>query len=188
LEPGRGFVIGGVDGCGQNEFTTADSGESWTGPRALVGGWARNLDVPNEVTTPQSPAARPCGTGTVLDLSRTSAEQAEALCRDGSVKVTVDGGVSWRDSGEATGAVALSNRLEDGILTTYAARAGVEGCEGVQVAKVEQGVEPTAVACIESARAAPGNVAISASSEAGWLVVGDDTWTSGADLTEWQQA
>ena len=121
-------------------------------------------------------------------LSRTSATQAEALCLDGSVKVTNDSGATWSDSGEAKGALAFSNRLEGGTLTTYAARGGVEGCDGVQIAKVVAGEEPAAVACVETKRPTPGTVAISASPQAGWLVVGDETWVSGADLTAWEQA
>lgn len=188
LGPGRGFLIGGVDGCSQVEFTTEDGGEGWAGPRDLAGAWARKLDAPDEVTTPQEPRSGPCGDQAVLDLSRTSADQAEALCLDGSVRETEDGGVSWRDSGEATGALALANRIEGGVLSTYVARAGIEGCAGVQIAKVVRGQEPTDVACVEVAEIAPGTVALSATSGAGWLVVGSDTWTSGADLTNWERA
>ena len=58
----------------------------------------------------------------------------------------------------------------------------------MQVAKVVRGQEPSDLACIETATPAPGSVAIAASSEAGWLVIGQDTWTSSADLTNWKQA
>ena len=188
LTGGTGFIVGADRGCGQSEFTTDDDGASWIGPRPLVGGWARKLAEPNEVVTPDDANSRPCGDQNVLDLSRISAEQAEALCRDGSVKVTNDGGATWSESGEAEGAVALSNRLEDGVLTTYAARAGVEGCDGVQIAKVVRGEQPAEVACVETANVIPGSVAISASPQAGWLVVGDQAWVSGADLATWEQA
>lgn len=188
LDRQRGFIVGGVDSCAQDQFTTEDGGRTWAGPDALVGGWARRLDVRSEVTTPQSPAATPCGGDAVIDLSRTSADQAEALCREGGVKVTDDGGVTWRDSGEAEGALAISNRLEGGVLATYVVRAGVAGCGGLQVAKVTRGVGATEVACVDAAQGSAGNVAISVAAEAGWLVVGERTWVSGADLTDWEQA
>ncbi|ADU47706.1 hypothetical protein [Intrasporangium calvum] len=188
LDRDEGFVVGGVEGCGQDQFTTRDGGRAWAGPTALVGAWARRLDRPTEVTTPQSPTAEPCEGDIVIDLSRTSAQQAEALCSDGGVRVTGDGGVSWRDSGQASGALALSNRLEGGVLATYVARVGVEGCDGVQVAKVTQGADPVEVACIRSVRATGGDVAISVADEAGWLVVDDRTWVSGAGLTVWEEA
>ena len=188
LAGGTGFIVGADQGCDENEFTTDDDGATWTGPRPLVGGWARKLSQPNAIVTPKDGNSRPCGHQNVLDLSRTSAEQAEALCGDGSVKVTNDSGATWSESGTAEGALAFSNRLENGVLTTYAARAGAEGCDGVQVAKVVRGKEPTEMACVESARPTPGSVAISASPEAGWLIVGDEAWVSGADLTAWEQA
>jgi hypothetical protein len=104
------------------------------------------------------------------------------------VKVTNDGGATWSEAGEAEGALAFSNRIENGVLTTYAVRGGVEGCDGVQVAKVVRGEEPADVACLETTEPTPGSVAISASPQAGWLIVGDDTWVSGADLTAWERA
>ncbi|HET6666840.1 MAG TPA: hypothetical protein VFG98_06115, partial [Intrasporangium sp.] len=188
LTGGTGFIVGADRGCGQSEYTTDDNGATWTGPRPLVGGWARKLAEPNQIVTPDDANSRPCGDQIVLDLSRTSAEQAEALCRDGSVKVTNDSGATWNESGEADGALAFSNRIENGVLTTYAARGGVEGCDGVQIAKVVRGKEPTEVACVETTGATPGNVAVSASPAAGWLMVGDEAWVSGADLTAWEQA
>jgi hypothetical protein len=188
LTGGTGFIVGADRGCGQSEYTTDDDGATWIGPRPLVGGWARKLAEPNQIVTPADANSRPCGDQNVLDLSRTSAEQAEALCRDGSVKVTNDSGATWNESGEADGALAFSNRIENGVLTTYAARGGVEGCDGVQIAKVVRGEDPTEVACVETTRPTPGSVALSASPEAGWLVVGDEAWVSGADLTAWEQA
>lgn len=188
LQIGSGFVLAAGPDCTLREWTTADNTATWTGPKAIVGGWARQLSEPAAVLTPANPAARPCGTVDVIDLSRTSAEQAEALCADGEVKVTNDGGASWTDSGTATGAVALANRLEGQVLSTYAARLEAS-CAGVQVVRVVQGRPATAVACVQtSSPPAPGQVGISASAQAGWLVVGDQTWTAGADLAEWQQA
>lgn len=188
LSSGRGFIVGAEDGCGQSEFSTADGGATWVGPRQLVGGWARKLDVPSEVLTPQSAAASPCGGGPVLDLSRTSAEQAEALCQDGSVMVTNDGGLTWGDSGSAEGAVALSNRLEDEVLATYAARTGITGCDGVEIVRVTLGQDPARVSCVEVNETPSGLVAISVGETAGWLAVGDQTWVAGAGLDEWVEA
>lgn len=188
LGAGRGFSIGAAEDCVLAQFSTSDDGAKWEGPAAIDGGWSRRLDEPSMVTTPQQVNARPCGDGVVLDLSRTSAQQAEALCSDGGVKVTHDGGRAWADSGEAPGAVALSNRLEGGVLSTYVAR--LDGsCAGVQIVKVIKGKAASPIACVD----APvpdegGQIAISVVADSGWLLVGDRVWTAGTALTEWAKA
>lgn len=186
LGGGVGFVYAAGPGCSLEEWTTRDNSATWTGPKAIVGGWTRQVAQNTEVATPNDPAATPCGKVAVLDLSRTSAEQAEALCANGKVLVTNNGGTSWADSGSAPGAVALSNRLEGSVLTTYAAQL-TSSCAGVQVVKVIQGRAAAPVACVETETAPEaGQVGISAAATAGWLVVGDEVWTSGADLTTWE--
>jgi photosystem II stability/assembly factor-like uncharacterized protein len=187
LEANRGFVVGG-ENCRFGEFTTTDGGQNWDGPQALVGGWARRTDKVNEVITPQQQASRPCGDDPIIDLSRTSAESAEALCQDGAVKVTGDGGKSWLDSGEAPGAFALSNRLESRVLTTYAVMLA-DGCDGVAIVQVAKGKDATEVACIETkSEVEAGRVAISVSADSGWVLIGDETWTAGTDLDSWTRA
>jgi photosystem II stability/assembly factor-like uncharacterized protein len=188
LRDGSGFLYAAGADCALKEWTTKDAGKTWAGPKGIVGGWARLIADPTKLTTPAKDRAQPCGNRSVIDLSRTSAEQAEALCANGSVFVTNDGGASWADSGAAPGAVALSNRLEGEILSTYAARID-PSCAGVEVVKVVQGKTATKVACVETV-AAPkaGQVGISALATAGWLVVGDETWTAGADLKSWKPA
>jgi len=188
LGAGRGFVIGAAKDCVLAQFSTSTDGASWDGPAALDGGWSRRLDEPSMVTTPQQVNARPCGDGVVLDLSRTSAQQAEALCDDGGIKVTQDGGRAWADSGEAPGAVALGNRLEGGVLSTYAARL-TDSCTGVEIVKVVQGKAASTIACVDApVPAKDGQIAISVVGDSGWLLVGDRVWTAGASLKEWAKA
>lgn len=189
LGPRRGFVIASDKTCGPSEYATTDGGATWSGPRDPTGGWSRRLDARNEVLTPSQLKSRPCGDQAVLDLSRTSTDQAEALCLDGSVKVTNDGGKTWGDSGQAPGALAISNRLVSGTLKTYAARFDPAGaCKGIQIVTVVKGHDPSAVSCVESKSVAPGQVALSVPSTGGWLLVGDQTWTSGPALTSWTKA
>ncbi len=187
LEKGRGFVIGAGPDCTPRQYSTTDSGKTWSTPEPVDGGWARKLDTPTEVLAPSQPKARACGDQVVFDLSRTSAEQAEALCADGSVKVTTDGGVSWGDSGTASGALAISNRIESGVLSTYAA--GIDPkCKGIQIVKVIKGRDAEPLGCV--ATTVPertGSVSISVASGTGWLLIGQDTYTS-KDLKAWTKA
>jgi hypothetical protein len=185
LDAERGFVIGADSDCDLAQYSTQDTGETWGTAQAIDGGWSRRLSPGNEVVTPRLTDARPCGDRDVIDLSRTSAEQAEALCANGEVKVTGDGGSSWSDSGEAPGGLALSNRLEGGVLSTYVARVD-DSCDGVEIVRVIKGEDARQVACVEgTVNPSPGRIAMSTVAEGGWLRVADETWTATAPLGNW---
>jgi len=186
LDETRAFVIGAGSDCVVKQYASRDAGATWQAPTAVSGGWARRLDHPTQVLTPQEPAATPCGEAVVVDLSRTSAAQAQALCADGSVVVTDDGGTTWSDSGDAPGAVALSNLLVGNTLTTYAVRM-VGACKGVQLVKVAKGGNADVIACVPVTDAERGTVGLSVTERAAWIVAGNQTWTSQRDLTSWKR-
>ncbi|CAN7469435.1 hypothetical protein LJR027_002982 [Terrabacter sp. LjRoot27] len=186
LDEARAFVIGAGADCTPKQYASRDAGQTWQAPTAVVGGWARRLDAPTQVLAPRETAATPCGDAVVVDLSRTSATQAQALCADGSVVVTEDGGTTWTDSGDAPGAVALSNLLVDGSLKTYAVRI-VAACKGVQLVEVAKGRNADVVACVPVANPERGSVGLSVTDRAGWIVSGNQTWLSQGDLNSWKR-
>jgi hypothetical protein len=186
LDENRAFLIAAGADCSLRQYSTNDVGGTWQAPTTVSGGWSRSLDDPTSVLAPQQERTAPCGDDVVVDLSRTSAAQAEALCGDGSVVVTNDGGVGWSDSGDAPGGVALSNLLVDKTLTTYAARI-VSDCKGVQVVRVIEGRNASIVACVPVTAPVRGKVGLSVTDRAGWIVSGNQTWVSLGDLTSWKQ-
>lgn len=186
LDATRVFTVGAGPDCTLKQYASSDAGLTWQAPTTISGGWARRLDEPTQVLAPKDSAARPCGDGAVLDLSRTSASEAQALCADGSVVLTRDGGSTWTDSGDAPGAVALSNLLVGDRLTTYAVRI-VGACKGVQLVEVVRGRAADAVACVPVSDAQRGDVGLSVNERAGWIVAGDQTWLSQGDLTSWRR-
>jgi photosystem II stability/assembly factor-like uncharacterized protein len=187
LENRRGFVLGADRDCALTQFSTGDGGKTWV-KQATEGGWARALDRPNEALTPRLDRSRPCGDRPIVDLSRASADQGQALCANGELKVTSDGGATWSDAGVAEGGLALSTRLEQGVLSTYVARVD-KACAGVQVVRAVAGQQPRPVACVGSTTTAkPGIVSLSTVSDGGWLRVGDETWTAPGSLESWARA
>ena len=188
LDEDRVFAVAAGADCELKQYASNDRGDSWQAPSAVSGGWARQLDEPTEVLTPQNDRAQPCGASTdVIDLSRTSADQAQALCADGAVTVTSNGGESWADAGTVKGGLALGNRLESGRLTTYVARVGGD-CPGIELVRVAKGKSLDRVSCIgTSVPTKAGQIGLSIVAEAGWLVAGDTVWTAPADLTTWKQ-
>lgn len=191
LATARGFVLAADKDCRLGQYTTTDGGQSWTGSGSTTGAWGRKPDAAEEIYTPQDPAARPCTGGDVVDLARSSATGAQVLCQDGTVRQTIDGGQTWRDAGEVKGALAIANRVEGNRLVGYAARS-VDGCAGVQLVRIGtggQGADPEVLACIEADLTdVAGRVALSTPKAGGWLLVGKQTFTAGADLTSWKAA
>ncbi len=181
----RAFVIAADAGCKAGEYITEDGARTWDGPRALQGGWSRTPGgASGTVVTPERPDARPCGSGSLVDLARVSGTAARALCGDGSLTTSGDGGATWKTFAQADGALALSVREEKGSARAYVARVA-DGCEGVELARVT-GKSATSVACIATPDGLPeGRVSISVVDAAGWLAVGDTVWRSGGDLRTW---
>lgn len=185
MKDGGSFVLGADADCGLAQYTTTDFGASWSDAEPVKGGWSRMLESDTKAVTPANEAAQPCGDAAILDLSRTSAEQAQALCATGEITVTDDRGDSWTTYGQAPKALALANRATSDTLTTYVARV-VASCEGIEVARVAEGKDPTRLACVPATLPDKGGrIAISAPAGAGWLVAEDETWTASRDLRTW---
>ena len=64
----------------------------------------------------------------------------------------------------------------------------VQTCPGLQVVRVaaDQGAQP--VACVRGESVAQGQVGLSVTGTAAWIVAADQTWVSSRDLTSWKSA
>lgn len=186
LSGSRGFVYGAGKDCALREYVTTDGGSTWRETQAVAGVWSRSVRDAREVSTPADATSKPCGDQGVLDLLRTSATGARVLCLDGALKRTSNAGAKWTDAGTVSGGLALSGRVEGDAFAVYAARVS-DTCKGVEVVRVTE-AKPGVTGCVETdAEAAPGEIDLSTPAQTGWLVVGDETWTS-ADLKTWKRA
>ncbi len=191
LAAARGFVLAADKNCRVGQYTTSDGGQSWTGPGSTTGAWGRKPDTAQEIYTPADSTARPCKGSDVIDLARSSATDAQVLCQDGTVRQTVDGGQTWKNAGKVKGALAIANRVEGSHVVGYAART-VDGCAGVQLVRIGSGTgaaDPEVLACVEVGLTdVAGQVALSTPKAGGWLLVGNQAFTAGAELTSWKAA
>lgn len=180
----KGFVYGAGDTCGLSEYVSDDAAKTWRDPTGLTGAWSRQAQKATAVVTPAVADAEPCGKESVLDLARASATKAYALCLKGGVKLTTDAGATWSDFGHVKGALSLAYR-RDGLYLVRA-EAGAT-CPGLQVVELAHKAAAP-LGCVEQpGPAEPGAVSLSVVDGAGWLAVGDETWTS-ADLKAWTKA
>ncbi len=185
----RAFVVGGDPNCVMGVRTTTDSGTTWlgAGPGNMSETLARDTKDPTKVRAPGGRTASPCGTLAVVDVARNSPTGAEALCVDGSIRATTDDGRTWPQSGLVSGALALDSRVVGGTVTTFVARVR-PGCSGVAVTSVANGTA-TDLGCAPTGPTLPGHVALtSPTADAGWLLVGNDTWRSADGLATWTRA
>ena len=185
LDEKRVFIIGAGADCTVKQFVSPDAGDTWQAPSSVAGNWARRLDDPTTVVTPKEPNSQACAGEVVLDLSRTSATDAQALCANGDLVATTDGGASWSPVTQTPSGVALSSLDSGGRVSAYVARI-VGACDGVQILRVIDG-RNSVVACVRATNPKAGSVALSVVEGAAWLVVGDETWVSVGNLRSWDK-
>jgi len=140
---------------------------------------ASHLETDPAAATLHAPYATvdpPCGRRTTLELQAATFEEASVLCGNGEVFSTVNSGVSWASAWRTPRAVAMA---VVGSLPVVAVPS-VGDCAGLAVGS--PGAEP--IGCIEGASST--DVAMSFSEpSAGWVVAGEQTWTSNDGGTTW---
>lgn len=185
----KGFVVGADEACAMGVRSTTDGATTWPGTGSLADTLARDASDPTKVRAPGNRTVAPCGTTQVVDLARNSANGAEALCADGSIRSSGDDGRTWPEAGRVTSALALDSKLVGSTVTAYVAWTK-EGCEGVQVSTVVNSqVADLGCAPADAADVVPGKVALAApNQDTGWLVVGTTTWRSSDGLKTWSKA
>lgn len=177
------FVVGGGKSCAMRLWTTGDAGGAWSDPSSASSAWARDAGDDHLVIRPGDDPVTPCGKAAVLDLASLGRQAASVLCGDGRVRTTTDGGKKWPTAFTAEKALAFA-LLPDGR-GALAARS--DGCDGVTVTALVGGA-PDKSTCVAGAAATPGQVAISVTDGAAWLVAGDAAYTASEVTGPWKRA
>ena len=166
---GAAFVVGGTRRCQYRLWTTSVGGTSWNGPRSAAATWGRDPKDARVVQRPGGAPVRPCpGRGVVLDLAAVDASNATALCGDGTLRRTTDGGAGWSTSLTREGGAALAlSSPATGVVVW------VDGtCDGVVVGVLTDGALG-AGRCVEGVAPAAGEVAVGIGPSGVWLTAGD---------------
>ena len=186
----RAFVAGADPNCVMGVRSTTDTGTTWTGtgPGSLSETLTRDAKDPTKVRAPGGRTAAPCGTLVVIDVARSSANGAQALCADGTLHTSADDGRTWPQSGQVSGALALDSKVVGGVVTAFVVATATD-CDGLRVRSVTTDAVTDLGCAPIGSTPTPGTVALSAPSpDAGWLLVGEQTWRSTDGLVTWARA
>lgn len=163
-------------------FASENGGSTWFIDESAT--WHKAAKPGASVHAPDGDVDVPCGSGaSVLGLSTLGEEQAYALCSDGTVARTDDGGGEWEEQGTAKGAADLDFiDAESGLAVVT----GAKSCAGIAVLKTtDAGAEWSENGCIETDVKEMAD--ISADGENAYVAAGDAIWFSDDGGESWEQ-
>lgn len=180
------FAVGGTSKCDARYVATGGPEESWGPNERLLGEtWYRLPDEPDRVHAPAGQLSNPCGDD-LGDFAGLGDSNAAALCTNGQVRVTQDGGRRWRDlKGSDTG---LAIGADDGVYAVAARRAG---CDGIAVTVIDPGarrVDADKMHCAAVDRVAADQLAVSVRGQVIWLWAGSEVAVSTDRGRSWDRA
>ncbi len=155
--------------CTPEFIRTYVAGDSWADyPDQLASAWYAEPGRGGTVHRPGGDVPAPCPA--VVGLAVGSGSNAAVLCAGHEVYRTSDNGENWGEAQPVSAAVAIA-ATDSGYVV---ASVGAPGCAGTAVATLDPGAgPPTTIACVGTARPAPGTTAIGAGSGSEWLWAGD---------------
>jgi hypothetical protein len=124
-----------------------------------------------------------------VQLARVTDTRAVALCAEGVVRVTVDGGARWTSQATVDGAttLAVDRSAENRIVLA----GHDQDCPGARVWTLGADADRAAVAaCVPMPAKEVGSASLAAAAKGGatWLVTGASAWTSAGGLSTWSSA
>jgi hypothetical protein len=163
-------------------FASDNGGSTWFVDEETTT-WHKSAKPGASVHAPNGDVDVPCGDGaSVLGLSTLGNEQAYALCSDGTVARTDNGGSDWEKQGTAKGAADLDFiDAESGLAVVT----GAKGCAGIAVMKTtDSGEEWSETGCVETDVKEMAD--ISADGESAYIAAGNAVWFSDDGGESWE--
>jgi hypothetical protein len=179
------FAVGGDEDCESRYAATGGPGESWTvSPRLLGQTWYRVPSDNHRIHAPGGRLSAPCGNR--LDgFAGLGASGAAAICTDGTVRLTQNGGQEWRDlDGVATG---RSVGADEEVYVLAMRRAQCTGVGVVLLTRGAREVDSDAVRCAPVGGDLDTELAVGVRGQVLWLWAGDEVAVSTDRGRSWER-
>jgi hypothetical protein len=166
------FAVGGDEECESRYVATDGPGESWVVNSRLLGQtWSRLPSEHHRIHAPGGRLSSPCD-DRIGDFAGLGDGGAAAICTDGSVRLTQDGGRQWRNlDGVPTGrAVGADEKV-------YVLALPREDCHGIGVVLLTPGardVERDSIRCAPLGGGPDQELGVAVRGQVLWLWVGDE--------------
>ncbi|MCS5731509.1 hypothetical protein N1031_17240 [Herbiconiux moechotypicola] len=175
-------------------FATADCAPSWVESSTAGSSWASYpgrtstawFITPSNravVQTPTGPLPAPCAA--VVGLASIDAGKAAALCSDGQVHRTDDGGVSWTLSPTIAGAAAIGSTVDGYLVASTETRAACQGISIFELGSSRDGTPEPVTDCLASDTTGD-DIALSGNISAIWVWAGTSVLRSRDGGSTWQ--
>jgi hypothetical protein len=177
--------VGGNRQCKSRYSATGGPAESWgPNPRLLDQTWYRLPSKPNQVHAPGGRLSSPCG-DRLGDFAGLGLAGAAALCGDGTLRLTQNGGQQWRELNGVTAGRAVG--ADEKI---YALALRTANCTGVGVVVLSPGVRQVggdSVHCAPLSGGPDQDIAVAVRGKALWLWAGDEVVVSTDRGRTWER-
>jgi hypothetical protein len=146
------LTVGAADAkCTVHPYTTTDGGVTWTQKSGAVKKWYVDPGTGLAVA-PSGPVDAGCKGGGIVSLAPVTKSMAKAFCADGTIRSTIDKGVTWTSVGTLP---RVSAAIFTGPNTGYAA-ASTSSCKSRIHTTVNGGATWTPRGCVVKGFVVPG--------------------------------
>ena len=170
------FAVGGDEECESKYSATGGPGESWEIlPRFLGQTWFRLPDADHRIHAPGGRSSSPCG-DQLGDFAGLGVAGGAAVCTDGTVRLTRNGGRRWRDLDEVATGRAVG---ADEQVYVLAMRRG--DCDGIGVVLLDpeaEEVDSDSVRCAPIGGDPDQELAVAVRGQVLWLSAGEEVAVS----------
>jgi hypothetical protein len=180
------FAVGGNKACEPRYVATGGPEESWaTNPQFLGQTWYRMPSEHDQVHAPGGRLSKPCDVG-LGDFAGLGLGGAAALCSNGTLRLTQNGGRDWRDLDGVVAGRAVGADEKVYVLAMRKAE-----CAGIGVVLLSPGVrelDTEKVRCAPLHSGSDKEIAVAVRGQVLWLWAGDEVAVSTDRGRNWERA